>query len=410
MLTNAAAKAATAQARAYKLFDAGGLFLFVAPSGLKSWRLKYRFAGREKLLTLGRFPEVALAEARARREAAKEALRAGTDPAGAGTDEHGGGNSFEAIARAWHAHRRDEWSATHATDVLASLERDIFPQLGAMPIGSIDPPALLAALRAVEKRGCIPTAQRERQRLSKIFGYAKAEGHIDSDPAATLGDALRRPRHARPQPALTRIEDCRALLAACERVDTKVNIRLASRFLALTAVRLDAVRGMRWSEVEGIDRPAPLWRVPPARMKLAKGKKGDECFEHLAPLSPQAVAVLREAMSKNWPNLDIAADRNAIFDMLVFPGSAAGAPIGENAIGTLYARAGFAGRHVPHGWRASFSTILNIEMGREWRDDINSALAHAEKNKDKVEAAYNRSILLDRRREVFNRWGETLAD
>ena len=404
MLTNAAAKSASAQARAYKLFDAGGLFLFVAPSGLKSWRLKYRFAGKEKLLTIGRFPEVSLAEARARREAAKELLRASTDPAGIAQ----GGDSFEGVARAWHTHKLDGWSPTHAADVLASLQRDIFPQLGAQPIGSIDPPALLNALRVVEGRGRIETARRIRQRLSAIFGYAVAEGHIEKDPAEKLGRAMKPSRPTRPQPALTSIEDCRELLAACDRTGARRARGLASRFLALTAVRLDAVRGIRWDEIEDLDGPAPSWRVPPARMKLARAKKDEDRFEHLVPLSAAACAVLREAASMQQCTRNMhQGDANLHPHGLIFPGAGKNCPIGEGAIGALYARAGFAGRHVPHGWRASFSTILNKEMGRDWRDDINSALAHAEK--DKVEAAYNRSLLLDRRREVFNRWGELLV-
>ena len=134
----------------------------------------------------------------------------------------------------------------------------------------------------------------------------------------------------------------------------------------------------------------------------------EDRFEHMVPLSAAACAVLREAASMQQCTRNMhQGDANLHPHGLIFPGAGKNRPIGEGAIGALYARAGFAGRHVPHGWRASFSTILNKEMGRDWRDDINSALAHAEK--DKVEAAYNRSLLLDRRREVFNRWGELLV-
>ncbi|HEY1309898.1 MAG TPA: integrase arm-type DNA-binding domain-containing protein [Pseudolabrys sp.] len=413
MLTNAAAKAAQPQARAYKVFDAGGLFLFVAPSGLKAWRMKYRFGAREKLLTFGHFPEVSLVDARTMREAARAQLRAGADPAG---PKHQGGDSFEAIARAWHGYKLESWSPAHAHDVLASLVRDVFPQLGRLPIGAIDPPTLLAALREVEARGCIETARRIRQRLSAIFGYAVAEGHLAGDPADKLGRAMRSARPPRPQPALVTIEDCRALLAACENSGARASTILASRFLALTAVRLDAVRGMRWGEIEDLDGVAPVWRVPPARMKLARAKKDDERFEHLVPLSPQAVSVLRQAaiMRRRAPNMhrgsaNLQPDRPICKpDGLVFPGQGRASPLGEGAIGALYARAGFAGRHVPHGWRASFSTIMNEQLGDEWRGTIDRALAHSPK--DKVEGAYNRAQQLGRRREVFAKWGALLAD
>ena len=399
MLTPAAVKAARPQPRAYKLFDAGGLFLFIAPTGLKSWRVKYRRAGREQLLTIGRFPEISLPEARQRRDEARARLAAGGDPAVV----HFNVNSLEQLGRAWHAHARDQWSAEHATDVLASLERDIFPALGNRAAGEIAAPELLAALRVVEGRGCIETARRLRQRLSMIFAYGVAEGLIENDPAARLAAAMRKGRPARPQPALVSIEDCRQLLEACETVGAGASVRLASRFLALTAVRLDAVRGARWGEIEDLDGPAPLWRVPSERMKLARAKKGDARFDHVVPLSAEACGVLREAM------LIFATSNEAPkADSLLFPGAGKNLPLGEGAIGALYARAGFAGRHVPHGWRASFSTILNEELGEEWRAAIDRALAHSPK--DKVEGAYNRAEQLGRRRALFARWGALLAD
>lgn len=406
MLTNAAAKAAGAQARAYKLHDTGGLFLFVAPTGTKSWRLKYRWQGREKLLTIGRLPETSLQLARARREEAKEQLRNGRDP-GARVDMKV--NSFAQLARAWYRHNRESWSPAHAADVLASLERDIFPAIGRLPAASIDAPCLLAAMREVEERGCVATARRIRQRLSAIFGFGIAQGLLESDPAQHLGRAMAKGRPPRPMPALTQVESCRALLEACENVASRESTRLASRFLALTAVRLDAVRGMRWGELEGIKGDSPVWRVPPARMKLARAKKEDDRFAHLVPLSAQALAVLEQARKVLLINTQTVVDNKIGCDArsLVFPGRVPDQPIGEGAIRELYQRAGFAGRHVPHGWRSSFSTIMNEALGPQWRADIDRALAHVPK--DKVEAAYNRAELLGRRRQIFARWGEMLV-
>lgn len=420
MLTNAAAKAAGAQNRAYKLTDAGGLHLLIRPTGSKSWQLKYRWRGREKLLTIGRFPDVSLAEARLKREAAKEQLRNGVDPAGKVDIQV---NTLERVARAWYRHNLASWSPAHAADVLASLERDIFPAIGSEIIGSIEPPALLKALRLVEQRGRIETARRLRQRLSDIFRYAIAEGLAEKDPAATLGAAMLEAKPPRPQPALTQIESCRELLAACEQVGGREATRLASRFLALTAVRLDAVRGMRWDEVEDLGGRDPIWRVPPARMKLKKAKKDEARFAHIVPLSRQAVAVLRAAAEIGYdthsrgglvspgqestrPNAALLPGFPPADDGLVFPGRDRGRPVSEGAIGNLYDRAGFSGRHVPHGWRSSFSTILNEQLGESWSTTIDRALAHSPK--DKVEAAYNRAELLDRRREIFERWGEML--
>ena len=302
--------------------------------------------------------------------------------------------SVEQLARAWYVAKLPAWSPEHATDVLASLENDIFPDLGVRDAGSIGPRELLDAVRAIEARGRRVRAHRVRQRLAEIFAFGKAEGLVDVNPAADLGAAMIAPPPPSPHPAFTAIADCRALLDACDRDCARPTTVLASRFLALTAVRLDAVRGMVWAEV---DLDARLWTVPAGRMKLSRAKKGDSRHDHAVPLSVTAIAVLKAARG--------AAEAQP--DQLVFSGRAGAAPIGAGAIRELYVRAGFAGRHVPHGWRASFSTILNEEMGPEWRFDIDAALAHA--GKGKVEAAYNRSVQLDRRREVFDRWGALLG-
>lgn len=387
MLTNAAAKAAGAQARAYKLHDQGGLHLLVRPTGSKSWQMKYRWRGREKLLTLGQFPEVNVSRARILQAEAKEQLAAGVDPgrkaASAGT--------LEQLARLWYRANLPGWSEAHAGDVLASLERDIFPELGALAAGRVTAPQLLEAIEAIAGRGCRTSAHRVRQRLAEIFAFGRARGLVTGNPAADLGAAMLSPPPARPHAALTSIEDCRALLAACERDRARVETIHASRFLALTAVRLAAVRGMVWAEV---DLAARTWTVPAARMKLSRAKKDDARFDHVVPLSAAAA------------NLLLATRKGAADNALVFPGREGG-PIAAGAIRELYERAGFGGRHVPHGWRASFSTILNEELGPEWRFDIDAALGHA--GKGKVEAAYNRSAQLARRRELFDRWGALLS-
>jgi integrase len=190
------------------------------------------------------------------------------------------------------------------------------------------------------------------------------------------------------------------LLAAADRQIAPARVKLASRFLALTAVRLDAVRGMRWNEIEGWGGSEPIWRVPSVRMKLAKVKKGDERFDHVVPLSAQACQVVQDLH-------DLMRDEGRGLpdsDQLVF--SRGAAPMGEGAIRQLYIDAGYRGRHVPHGWRASFSTILNEELRGEG-DIIEQALAHTPK--DKVKAAYDRAEQMARRRALFDQWGAMLA-
>ena len=392
MLTPASVRAAQPMARTYKLFDTGGLFLFVAPGGLKSWRVKYRLKGKEQLATLGQYPALSLPEARAQRDGLKERIRQGGAADGIRKPM-----TFGELARAWHEAKAPRWSEQHAADVLGNLERDAFPALGETPIGAIDEPMLLDLIEAVEGRGHLPTAKRFRQRLSAIFAFGIARKFCTSDPAAILGRELQPARPVRSHPALLTVETCRQLLADCENAPARRLVKLASRFLALTAVRLNAVRGTRWGE---LDLDAAEWTVPAARMKLAKVKKADRQYDHIVPLSPQAMQVLHEVL------IEIGHDTHSLppADALVFARGAA--PMGEGAIRQLYIDAGYGGRHVPHGWRASFSTILN-EAAPEESDIIEMALAHTQKNK--VKAAYDRATQMARRRALFDRWGAMIA-
>ncbi|MDX3908438.1 MAG: integrase arm-type DNA-binding domain-containing protein [Sphingobium sp.] len=402
MLSNAAVKSARPMARAYKMFDERGLHLYVAPTGLRAWRMKYRHQGKEKLLTFGRWPDLSLAEAREHCTAARDRLALGEDPsASPATRADVQICTFESMARAWHQHHRSRWTDRHAEDVLDSLVRDAFPSIGSMAIGTITPPDVLRALRLVEGRGSVETARRLRQRISAVFAYAISVGETTQDPATIVAKALQPPAIKRHQPALIDLDEVRALLDAAELVDAKPIVKLASRFLALTAVRMAALRGATWDEFDDIDWDGtfigplrPTWRVPAARMKLAKAKKANASFAHLVPLSLQAVEVLRAARA-------IAGGGG-----LVFRAGAKNLPLGSAAVGEIYVRAGFAGRHVPHGWRASFSTVLNERFPDE-RAAIDRALAHVPK--DKVEAAYNRAEQLGRRRRLYQRWADLLG-
>lgn len=401
MLSNAAVKAARPRVRAYKMFDERGLHLHIAPTGRATWRLKYRLAGAEQLLTIGGYPDISLHEARGHAGIAHGQIARGEKPASPSRRAAELARvTFEHAARTWHAHKLGGWSAEHADDVITSLARDVFPAIGALPIGEIESRDVLELLEAVERRGRIETARRLRQRISDIFALAISRGQVGADPAAIVARALAPAPLKHKQPALLRIEDVRALLGAADRAPGPAIVKLASRFLALTAVRLGTLRGASWREIEDLDGAAPLWRVPAARMKLTRAKKADATLDHLVPLAPAAVEVLRAARQQGVnPGLIGCND-------LIFPGAGGARPIGEGAIGALYARAGFAGRHVPHGWRASFSTIMNKAVPAE-RFAIDQVLAHTPK--DKVEAAYNRDDAIERRRAILERWAVLLV-
>ena len=412
MLTAARIRAAAPQARAYKLADEKGLFLYVAPTGLRSWRMAFRFGGKEKLLTFGRFPEISLAQARDARDDARRQLRAGVDPAAArrgaarSAERDRAFATFETAARAWHAQQLPRWSDRHAADVIESLERHVFPRIGGRPLADISAPDVLEVLRLVEAAGAIETARRVRQRISAVFARAIAEGAAVTDPAAIVGRALAARPEVRRQPALLDIEQLRGALKSIEASLAAPAVKLASRLIALTAVRSAVARGARWDEFEdiepryGIKRgetvriDRPVWRIPARRMKLTRARKANAAFDHVVPLAPAAVELLQVA-------------RRLGGGELVFPRAGKNQPIGENAIAQAYRAAGLGGRHSPHGWRAAFATIMN-ERQPAARAAIDLALAHSPK--DKVEAAYNRSQQLELRRQLLEDWADALLE
>ena len=406
MLTDIEVRRAKADGRPLKLADSGGLFLHIATSGHKSWRFKYRFAGKEKLLTIGPYPAVSLADARDRRDEAKRELRSHRDPSiekkkRAAIAHLAADNNFEKVARAWFETNKSRWSPVHAGDVIGSLERDVFPTLGALPVSEIDEPMVLNVLQAIERRPAIETAKRVRQRMSAVFVYAIAKGIGNGDPAAVVKGALKPLPRKRNQRALIRIDEARQTLIDAEAEKASPVTKLALRLLALTAVRPGVVRGAAWDEFEGLDGDHPLWRIPAQRMKLRLENKHDESFEHLVPLSRQAVEVVE------------AVRRLTGHCPLLFPNSRnAHKPMSENAIGYLLNRAGYHQRHVPHGWRSSFSTVMNELAEREGRPGdravIDLMLAHVPENK--VEGAYNRAAYMPRRREIAQAWADLLLE
>lgn len=389
MLTDAGIRAAKPRERPYKLADGGGLYLHITPQASKLWRMRYSCTGKEKVLSFGPYPEVTLAQAREQRDVAKGQLRAGRDP---GLEKKfrraAVADMFEAIARDWYGRQAPKWTARHAGEVLESLERDVFPMLGGLPIREITPPmVLLQVLRPIEARGAIETAHRVRQRISAVFVYAIAVGVGEADPAASVKAAMAPVTKGR-QPAITDLNAAREILARVEATPAHPVTKLANRLLALTVVRPGEIRGAAWSEFEDLDGDAPLWRIPAARMKAKR--------DHMVPLARQSVEVLK------------AVHRLTGRGSLVFPNNRfAHRPISENAIGYLLNRAGYHGRHVPHGWRATFSTIMN-ERYRADRHIIDLMLAHA--LQDKTEAAYNRAVHIERRRQLTQEWADLLLD
>lgn len=405
MLSDTQIRTAKPREKSYKIFDAHQLFLMVTPSGGKLWRLNYKYDGKPKSLALGSYPLVTLAQAREKRDEARRSLAEGMDPVVAKklkleANIEASRTTFEKVAREWHGINCPQWAKRHADDIMRSLERDIFPSIGSLPIAAITPPKLLEVLRSIEARSAIETAKRIRQRISAVYTFAIASGLADSDPSEKVGGALKPlPKKGR-QPAITNLSALNLLLMTVDEDNARPVTRLALRLIALTAVRPGEIRGAEWSEFEGLDGEHPLWRIPAARMKGDRDRKDEVGGEHLVPLAPESVAVLR------------AAQKVSGGGKLVFPSTRHfHRPMSENALGYLLNRAGYHGRHVPHGFRAAFSTIMNewaIKHGRPTdRAVIDLMLAHIPMNK--IENAYNRAAYMERRRELAQIWASMLT-
>jgi len=366
-----------------KLFDGNGLFLFVAPGGTKSWRWKYRFQGREKLLTFGTYPQFSLKEARAACADAKKMLSGGVDPSvQKKTASRIRENTFEAITREWHANRKSGWTGRYAEDVLERIANNIFPHLGNRPINEITPPELLNVLRKIEVRGAFYQAHRIRETCSLVFRYAIATGRAERDTAADLSGALIA-HVATPRAAITDPGEVGGLLRAIEGYTGNFVTKCGLQLLALTFLRPGEVRLGEWSE---IDMDEKLWRIPAKRMKMR--------LDHLVPLSTQVCTILVELREITGRG------------RLMFPGlrSAARAISDATFIAALR-RMGFEKDEMcAHGFRSMASTILN-EQGYP-ADAIEKQLAHNPRNK--IRGIYNRAEYLPERRRIMQEWANYL--
>lgn len=384
-LSDAKVRNAQPQSKPYKITDGEGMFLLVTPSGSKYWRLKYLFTGKEKLLALGVYPEVSLADARERRLQARKMIAAGNDPGEAKKEAKRmaglkNGNAFEPVAREWFEKRKHGWVVSYSERMLARLEQHIFPKLGQRPVADITAPEILAMLRVVEGSGALDTAQRVMQTCGQIFMYAIATGRAERNPVPDLRGALKTPvpKHH----AYLKAADLPEFLKKLEIYDGALLTKLALRFLLLTFVRTTELREAEWME---IDWDKAEWRIPAERMKMRD--------PHIVPLSSQAVAALRE-LNKLTGNGKYVFQNEHNFVTFM----------SENTMLFALYRMGYRSRATGHGFRATASTILN-ENGF-MPDVIERQLAHAERNK--VRAAYNHAQYLPERRKMMQWWADYL--
>jgi len=387
-LSDTKARTAKPQAKEYKLFDGGGLYLLVTPTGGKLWRMKYRFADKEKQLAFGSYPEMSLADARQRREDARKLLTNGVDPGEIKKAQKAArgelaANTFEVVAREWHEKFKPEWSESHAKVTLDRLQRDVFPWMRGRPIAGINAPEVLTVLQRMEARGAAETARRMRIVCGQIFRYAVATGRAERNPVPDLKGALALPK-SKHMAAFTEPKDVGPLLRAIDDYKGSFVVRCALKMAALTFVRPGELRKAEWSE---IDLDAAQWNISAEKMKMKQ--------PHVVPLSTQTVAILKELQPLTG------------FSKYLFPSHRSPLrPMSDNAVLSALRRMGFEKDEMSgHGFRAMARTILDEVLGVR-PDFIEHQLAH--KVRDPNGRAYNRTAHLAERHKMMQVWADYL--
>lgn len=386
-LTDTAIRNAKPADKPVRLFDGGGLYLEIAPSGGKWWRLKYRFGGKEKRYSLGVYPEVTLATARKKRDEAREKLAAGIDPGEAKKAEKrasllAAAHSFEVVARGWMDERKTTVESAQHAKTLARMENDVFPWLGKRPIAEIDAPEILVVLKRVDGRGARFTAHRIRSEISRVFRYGIKEGHCKADPARDLVDAIP-PAQTTHFASITEPEKVGEMLRAFDGFTGTFPVLCALKLAPMLFVRPGELRKAEWAQ---FDLDKGEWRYFVNKTKT----------DHLVPLAAQAVTILRELHALTGEGVYVfpgARDRNR--------------PMSEAAINAALRRLGYDTRTeiTGHGFRAMARTILHEEL-EEKPEVIEHQLAHTVP--DSLGRAYNRTKFIKARRSMMQQWADYL--
>lgn len=374
---------------AYKVADGDGLFIHVLPSGRMTWRQAYRFNGHNKTLTIGRYPEVSLKDARQARAKNLVILHDKRDP-GAPEAEASkpvpvepGGETFKEAALRWLVAQKPKWKPLYAGKQLARMDDDVFPDLGQKIVTQVTPADVLAVIRKIEQRGAIETGRRIMQNIRQVFAMLRAEGVIQSNPAADLNDALAPPKVVKHRTAIP-ASDMPKLMQMLDAHGGTPVVIAAIRVVSHTIVRTDEIRSAEWRDFEDLDGPDPLWRIPAEKMKKRR--------PHIVPLSKQAVAALKSIQP-------ITGHQQLVFQSPnIYDREQA---ISENAMLYSLYRMGWFGKATIHGIRATCSTLLHErEFNTDW---IEAQLAHSDGS---IRGVYNAARYLSQRRTMMQWWSD----
>jgi integrase len=396
-LTAMAVKRTKPGERPIRLFDGGGMYLEVQPTGARYWRHKYRFGGKEKLLSLGVYPEVSLTEARQRRQEARSLLAKGVDPSALRKAQKAlpsalQNDSFEIVARMFLASRRAGWSEPHAKRWIERLEADVFPYLGSLKISTITAPMLLQTLRRVEARGVRETVHSINQAIGQVLRFGVGEGYCERDLTADIRGNLK-PVLVKNMAAITAPAEFALLLRAIDDYRGAPVTRAALALSALLFQRPGNVRAMKWADLQ-LDGDAPTWTISAAEMKQTRtGKENGR--PHIVPLAKQAVAILVELHP-------LTGHGTYCFPSLHGQGRC----MSENTANVALRRLGFDKEtHTAHGFRASARTIMVERLGME-PELIEAQLAHGKSGP--LGEAYDRAQYVEQRRTMMQTWADYL--
>jgi integrase len=373
--------------RIQKLFDGGGLYLEVKPSGGKHWKLKYRYGNKEKKLAIGTYPLISLKEARELREEAKKLLVQNKDPSFEKQEAKrqillDDAFTFEVLAREWHEEMKYKWVEHNAKSILKRMEAHLFPLIGDMPVKTITPPLLLSALKEIEKKGVYETTKRMKQYAGQVFRYGVATGKAEKDVSADIGGFLKTAK-VKHHAALA-IEELPEFLEKLNKNEARLynQTRWAIELMMLTFVRTSELLEAVWTE---FDLENKTWLIPAERMKMRK--------PHIVPLAAQTISILEKL--KPLYN----GKSSFILPSPISPKKT----MSENTI--LYAlyRLGYRGKATGHGFRALAMTAIKEKLGYR-HEVVDRQLAHAHRNS--IDAAYDRAQFLDERVKMMQEWAD----
>jgi len=397
-LTDLQVKTSKPRDKTWTLADGNGLYLEIAANGKKFWRMAYRRPTTKKnnRLSFGDYPLISLAEAREKCLNARRLLLNNIDPAEDRDQKKQlavelTGNTFEKIARQWHSNRLSSWSESTAKETINRLEKDIFPEIGGLPISKITHQQMIAALRKVEARGAGEIAHRLKSTCARIFSYANQHGIENKNPAADLKDVL---KHVKSKHfAAISPQELPAFLKVLNENGARLYLptRIAIKLMALIFVRSSELRTTPWSE---INLETGDWIIPWQRMKRGKLTVNPDMTDHHVCLSSQGLALLRELHQYTGRS------------KYLFPNQRDHEkPMSGDAIRMALNRMGYEGKMTTHGFRALAMTTLKEKLGYR-HETVDRQLAHAQK--DKVASAYDRAQFLDERKVMMQHWADYL--